>query len=141
MVSTRFIEHNADLSPDGRYIAYQSSESGQIEVYVAAFPGPGVKRQISSGGGVLPQWRGDGTELYFLAPDDTLMAATVASTESTFDVTGIRPLFKTRRKLLQNGTGYPYAVSADGMRFLINTTPEPRASEPLTVVLDWTAGL
>jgi hypothetical protein len=57
------------------------------------------------------------------------------------DVTAIRPLFKTRRKLLQNATGYPYAVSGDGTRFLINTTPEPQAAEPLTVVLNWTEGL
>jgi eukaryotic-like serine/threonine-protein kinase len=132
---------NGQFDRTGRWVAYQSSESGQLEVYVAAFPGPGVKRQISSGGGVLPRWRGDGKELYFVAPDDTLMAATVASSESTFDVTGVRPLFKTRRKLLQNGTGYPYAVSTDGTRFLINTTPEQQAGEPLTVVLNWTAGL
>jgi hypothetical protein len=132
---------NGQFDRTGRWVAYQSSESGQIEVYVAAFPGPGVKRQVSSGGGVLPLWRGDGKELYYLAPDDTLMAATVASTESTIDVTAVRPLFKTRRKLLQNGTGYPYAVSADGARFLINTTSESRASEPLTIVLNWTAGL
>jgi eukaryotic-like serine/threonine-protein kinase len=132
---------NGQFDDTGRWVAYQSSESGQVEVYVAAFPGPGVKRQISSGGGVLPLWRGDGNELYYLAPDDTLMAATVASTETTIDVTGVRPLFKTRRKLLQNGTGYPYAVSGDGARFLINTTPAPRTSEPLTIVLNWPAGL
>ena len=132
---------NGQFDRSGRWVAYQSSESGPIEVYVAAFPGPGVKRQISSGGGVLPLWRGDGKELYYLAPDDTLIAATVASTELTIDVTAVRPLFKTRRKLLQNGTGYPYAVSTDGTRFLINTTPEQQASEPLTVVLNWTAGL
>jgi Tol biopolymer transport system component len=132
---------NGRFDRTGRWVAYQSSESGQIEVYVAAFPGPGVKRQISSGGGALPLWRGDGKELYYLAPDDTLMAAAVASTEATIDVTAVRPLFKTRRKLLQNGAGYPYAVSADGARFLINTTPELRASEPLTIVLNWTAGL
>ena len=132
---------NGQFDRTGRWVAYQSSESGQLEVYVAAFAGPGVKRQISADGGVLPRWRDDGKELYFLAPDDTLMAATVASTESTIDVTAIRPLFKTRRKLLQNATGYPYAVSADGTRFLINTTPEPPAREPLTVVLNWTAGL
>ena len=131
---------NGKFDRTGRWVAYQSSESGQPEVYVAAFAGPGVKRQISVGGGVVPLWRGDGRELYYLAPDGTLMAAAVASSESTVDVTGIRPLFKTRRKLLQT-TGYPYAVAADGGRFLINTTPEQQASAPLTVVLNWTAGL
>ena len=56
-------------------------------------------------------------------------------------MTGTHPLFTTRRKLLQNGSGYPYDVSADGARFLINTTPEETASTPLTVVLNWMAGL
>jgi Tol biopolymer transport system component len=139
--SQRGLMINGQFDRTGRWIAYQSSESGQIEVYVAAFPGPGVKRQISTGGGVLPRWRDDGKELFYLAPDDTLLAASLASTESTIDVTGIRPLFKTRRKLLQSGTGYPYDVSDDGTRFLINTTPERRESEPLAVVLNWSAGL
>ena len=132
---------NGQFDRTGRWVAYQSSESGANEVYVAAFAGPGVKRQISAGGGVLPLWRGDGKELYYLAPDGTLMAATVTGTESTFDVTSIRPLFKTRRKLLQNATGYPYAVFGNGTRFLINTTPEQRISDPLTVVLNWPAVL
>jgi eukaryotic-like serine/threonine-protein kinase len=132
---------NGRFDRTGRWVAYQSSESGQLEVYVAAFAGPGVKRQISAAGGVLPLWRRDGREIYYLAPDGMLMAATVASTEATVDVTGIRPLFKTRRKLLQNATGYPYAVAADGTRFLINSTAEQQSTAPLTVVLNWTAGL
>jgi Tol biopolymer transport system component len=132
---------NGRFDRTGRWVAYQSSESGQLEVYVAAFAGPGVKRQISTGGGVLPLWRGDGREIYYLAPDGTLMAAIVASTESTIDVTGVRPLFKTRRKLLQNATGFPYAIAADGTRFLINSTAEQPRASPLTVVLNWTAEL
>jgi hypothetical protein len=132
---------NGQFDRSGRWIAYQSSESGPVEVYVAAFPGPGVKRQVSTSGGVLPRWRADGRELYYLAPDGTLMGATVTSTGSTFDVAAIRPLFKTRRKLLQNGAGYPYDVTADGSRFLINTTPDGGPPAPLTVVLNWTSGL
>jgi Tol biopolymer transport system component len=136
---TMFIHGQFD--PTGHWIAYQSNETGSVEVYVAAFPGPGVKRQISTDGGQLPRWRSDGKELFYLAPDNTLMSATIRSTESTFEVTSIYPLFRTRRKLLQNGAGYPYDVSADGTRFLINTTPEAIASTPLTVVLNWMAGL
>jgi Tol biopolymer transport system component len=132
---------NGQFDSTGRWVAYQSSESGEMEVYVAAFPGSGVKRQISTDGGALPRWRGDGRELYYLAPDDTLMAATVTSTESSFDVVGIRPLFRTRRKLLQNGAGSPYDVTGDGRRFLINTRAQDNPSAPLTVVLNWTAGL
>jgi len=69
------------------------------------------------------------------------MAATVASTESTLDVAAIQPLFKTRRKLLQNGAGAPYDVTGDGRRFLVNTRPEESGPAPLTIVLNWTAGL
>ena len=132
---------NGQFDPTGHWIAYQSNETGSLEVYVAAFPGPGVKRQISTDGGLLPRWRSDGKELFYLAPDNTLMSATIRSTASTFDVTSVRPLFRTRRKLMHNGAGYPYDVSAEGNRFLINTTPEETTSTPLTVVLNWMAGL
>jgi Tol biopolymer transport system component len=132
---------NGQFDRTGRWVAYQSGESGQLEVYVAAFPGAGVKRQVSKGGGMLPRWRADGGELYYLAPDATLMAATVTSTESTLDVAAIQPLFKTRRKLLQNGAGAPYDVTEDGRRFLVNTRPEESGPAPLTIVLNWTAGL
>jgi Tol biopolymer transport system component len=132
---------NGQFDRTGRWVAYQSGESGQLEVYVAAFPGSGVKRQVSKGGGTLPRWRADGRELYYLAPDATLMAAAVTSTESTFDVAAIQPLFKTRRKLLQNGAGAPYDVTGDGRRFLVNTRPEGSGPAPLTIVLNWTAGL
>jgi Tol biopolymer transport system component len=132
---------NGQFDRTGRWVAYQSGESGQLEVYVAAFPGAGVKRQVSTGGGVLPRWRVDGRELYYLAPDATLMAATVTSTASTFDVAAIQPLFKTRRKLLQNGAGAPYDVTGDGRRFLVNTRPDESDPAPLTIVLNWTAGL
>jgi serine/threonine protein kinase/Tol biopolymer transport system component len=132
---------HAQFDPTGRWVAYESNEAGKREVYVAAFPGPGVKRQISADGGVLPRWRRDGRELFYITPDDSLMSAAVRSNPSAFDVTDIHALFRTRRKLLQNGSGYPYDVSADGTRFLINTTPEETASTPLTVVLNWMAGL
>jgi Tol biopolymer transport system component len=67
------------VSPDGRWVAYNSLESGSLEVYVAAFPSFPQKRQLSAGGGAHPQWRGDGRELYYLAPDRRLMAVDVRS--------------------------------------------------------------
>jgi len=103
--------------------------------------GPSGQLPISTAGGRDPTWRADGRELYYLAPDATLMAATVTSTESTFDVAAIQPLFKTRRKLLQNGAGAPYDVTGDGRRFLVNTRLEEIGPAPLTIVLNWTAGL
>ena len=67
------------VSPDGRWVAYNSLESGSLEVYVAAFPSFPQKRQLSAGGGAQPQWRGDGKELYYLAPDRKLMDVDVRS--------------------------------------------------------------
>ena len=125
------------FSPDGRWVVYSSSESGRSEIYVAPFPGPGGKWQISSDGGSAPRWRRDGTEIFYLAPDFKLMAAVVNGKGASFEVGAVKPLFQTRTF----GFHYSYAVSADGQRFLINTSPEQEASAPITVVLNWTAGL
>jgi Tol biopolymer transport system component/predicted Ser/Thr protein kinase len=134
---TRFIVVFGQFSPDGRWLVYNSTESGRSEIYVAPFPGPGGKWQVSPSGGSWPRWRHDGTEIFYLAPDNKLMAATVNGKVSSFEVGAIRPLFQTR----SYGLRYSYVVSADGQRFLINSAPEQKASAPITVVLNWTAGL
>jgi serine/threonine protein kinase/Tol biopolymer transport system component len=127
----------SQFSPDGRWVAYVSNESGRNEVYVAPFPGADGKWQISTAGGIRPRWRRDGSEIFYLAPDDKLMAAAVNAKGSSFDVDAVKPLFQTRA----TATRYSYDVSADGQRFLINTTPEQTTSAPITIVLNWTAGL
>ena len=137
-VNTQFGENFGQFSPDGRWVAYMSSESGRNEIYVAPFPGPGGKWQISTAGGELPRWRRDGAEIFYFAPDGGLMAATVNGKGSSFEVGAVKPLFQARPVI---GQRYPYAVSADGQRFLINTLPEQSASAPITVVLHWIAGL
>ena len=126
------------FSPDGRWLAYVSDESGRPEVYVAPFPGPGGRWQISTGGGAYPRWRRDGAEIFYLALDRKLMVAGVNSQGSRLDVGAVRPLFETR---CAGGTRYCYDVSADGQRFLIITAPEQTASTPITVVVNWSAGL
>jgi Tol biopolymer transport system component len=136
-LQTQFNERYGQFSPDGRWVAYFSNESGKYEVYVAPFPGPGGKWQISTGGGSFPRWRRDGTEIFYLAPDNKLMAAAVDGKAGTFEVGVVKPLFQTR----VTGSRYEYDVSADGQRFLINTAPVQAASAPITVVLNWTAGL
>ena len=108
------------------------------EIYVAPFPGPGGKWQISTAGGTLPRWRHDGTEIFYLTPDNRLMAAAVNGKGASFEVGAVKPLFATR---IATGGSYQYDVSADGQRFLINTAPEQATSAPITVVLNWTAGL
>jgi serine/threonine protein kinase/Tol biopolymer transport system component len=138
-LNTKFNEHYGQFSPDGRWVAYVSDESGRNEVYVAPFPGAGGKWQISTTGGLLPRWRHDGTEIFYLDPyDNKLMAAAVNGKGGSFDVGTVKPLFET---YLVAGSRYAYDVSADGQRFLINTILEQTTSGPITVVLNWTAGL
>ena len=137
-MATQFGETSGQFSPDGRWIAYRSNESGRFEVYVAPFPGPGGKWQVSTAGGDLPRWRRDGSEIFFLSLDNRLMAAAVNGRGSDFQVGAVKPLFQTRAVL---GLRYPYGVSPDGQRFLFNTQPEQSVSAPITVVLNWTASL
>ena len=118
-------------------MTYQSDESGKTEVYVAPFPGPGGKWQVSVAGGTFPRWRRDGGEIYYLAPDSKLMVAAVNGKSATFEVGAVKPLFELRPA----GGGYRYDVSLDGQRFLVNALPEQAASAPITVVVNWTAGL
>ena len=85
-LESSFVETRGQFSPDGRWIAYASNESGQLEIYVARFPEPGERRRVSTAGGLWPRWRRDGTELVYLAPDNTLTAATVNGEGATFEV-------------------------------------------------------
>ena len=136
-IQGRFNEFGGQLSPDGRWVAYRSNESGTNEIYVAPYPGPGGKRQVSTAGGTSPRWRRDGTEIFYLSPNRQLMAAAVNGKGAGFEVGDVKPLFQTRTPLINN----PYDVAPDGQRFLINTLPEQMASAPITVVVNWTAGL
>ena len=93
---TTFVESQGQFSPDGRWMAYMSNESGRQEVYVRPFPGPGDKWLVSSAGGGWPRWRRDGREIFYLARDGTLMAVSVDAAGSSFVVGAGRPLFKVR---------------------------------------------
>jgi Tol biopolymer transport system component len=135
--SAEFESAAAAFSPNGRFIAYSSDESGRSEVYVQPFPLTGEKWMISSGGGDLPLWRDDGKELFFLTEDGRIMSAEIKS-DGAFDSVVTKPLFQVDMK---RATGYPYAVSPDGSRFLINTPAEASTPAPMTVVLNWPATL
>jgi serine/threonine protein kinase/Tol biopolymer transport system component len=136
-LQTPFNEYDGQFSPDGRYVLYVSDESGKDDVYVTPFPGPGGKWQISTAGGTFPRWRRDGTEIFYLAPDNKLMAAAVNGKGSSFEVGAAKPLFEARAL---DPTRNRFAVSADGQRFLMNSAPQT-TSAPITVVLNWAAGL
>ena len=135
--STAFDQGGATFSPNGRFIAYTSNESGRFEVYVQTLPVSGEKWLISSGGGFLPLWRDDGKELFYLTEDGKLMSAEI-QTEGAFASDVPKQLFQTEIKLI---AGYPYAVAPGGARFLVNTPAEANNPAPMTVVLNWTATL
>jgi Tol biopolymer transport system component len=129
-------ENYARFSPDGRWIAYTGDESGQPQIYVVPFPGPGGKWQVSAAGGSFPKWRGDGRELFYLAPDGKMMSVAVDGTTAAFRSEAPRALFQAP---VASFVGYQYAVTKDGRRFLVNTAvPAPL---PVTVVSDWTLTL
>ena len=144
-LNTSFDEREGHFSPDGRWVAYVSNESGRPKVYVQPFPGPGGKWQVSSGGGIDPRWRGEGKELYYIAPDGKLMAAPIQAAGETLEAGTPAALFQTR--IVGGGTGMgpgtseQYAVAPDGQRFLINVTAEEASASPITIVLNWTASL
>ena len=133
-LQTPFYEHQSRISPDGKWMAYSSNESGRQDVYVTAFPSPGRKWPVSTDGGGFPIWRRDGRELFYRAADGTLMAVPVAS-GSDFAPGAPIPLFKPQANLGALGLGTFYDVAPDG-RFLVNVFVE-RTSPPATVVLNW----
>jgi hypothetical protein len=136
-VKDRVSQGNGQFSPDGRWVAYQSKESGGYEIYIAPFSGPGGKHRVSPAGGVQARWRADGKELFFVAPDGQLMSAEIGITGADAKIGAVRPLFGT----LLIGNGYQYDVSADGQRFLGILPNEQAAPQPLTLLQNWTAGL
>jgi Tol biopolymer transport system component len=145
-----FIEANANqtnfrFSPDGRWGAYQSNESGSYEIYVTAFdgsgPASGGKWQISSGGGSQPRWRPGGKGVFYVSPppDNSLMAVAVTPGESAMEVGSTQKLFPIR---LPDAPRSYYQVAPDGQRFLVNMAPPSQGGPPpITVVVNWTAAL
>jgi dipeptidyl aminopeptidase/acylaminoacyl peptidase len=125
------------FSPNGRWVSYQSVESGRQEVYVTPYPGPGERTLISTSGGQDARWRGDGRELFYTAPDGNMMAVTVDGSGPSFKVIGdARRLFPFRKV----NARWSYDVTRDGQRFLV-ITADDRAPTPMSVVLNWTSDL
>ncbi len=140
-LQTEFSETNGAFSPDGRWVAYNSDESGAMEIYVRPFPPSRGKWQISTTGGGQPVWRSDGKELYYVAPDRKIMAVEVKS-GSDFSTGLPVPLFDAPVRFDGITESHSaFAVSPDGQRFLMNTIAEEAAHVPITVVVDWAAEL
>ena len=136
-LTTEFNEGvGAQFSPDGHWVAYTSNESGQQEVYVASFPKPDRKWPVSTSGGLLPRWRGDGRELfYFEAGNSRMMAAEVTNDGAALRVGTVRPLFNVRPA----GGRKFWDVAPDGQRFLVNTALAAPDEAPLTLLFNWAA--
>jgi len=138
-------ERAGEFSPDGRWIAYESNESGRFQIHVRPFPTSGGTWEVSTTGGTQPRWRHDGKELYYVAPDARLMAVSLTATADgqTLDASPPVPLFPTRLASgvgVAPGGGSQYVVAPDG-RFLLNAVVDEASASPITVVLNWAAGL
>jgi Tol biopolymer transport system component len=134
VVRTSFRELTARLSPDGKWIAFVSDESGEHEVYVQPFPGPGEKRRVSRGGGYYPEWRGDGGELYYVTADNAIVATEIRS--------GNRIEFGAQVTLFTDTGIIDYDVAHDGEHFLVNSAlPQSAASRPeVLLLMNWSVG-
>jgi Tol biopolymer transport system component len=130
-------EQAGQFSPDGRFVAYSSGESGREEVYVVTFPVPGGKWQVSQDGGSEPRWSRDGKELFYVDRENRIVAVEVAAAASGFETGVVRPLFQ----LHGAGGSWRYDVSPDGSRFLVVVPAEREASLPVTLMANWTAAL
>ncbi len=136
---TRFQEYDARLSPNGRWAAYVSEESGRPEIHLQPFPVPGEKVVISTNGGSTPRWRNDGKELFYLASDDKVMSVPVDTT-GVFRAGAPKALFQART----HGQSSPFIVkmeaSGDGQRFLVNRASAVDTT-PITVLVNWLSAL
>ena len=142
---TRFLtsngsETNGQISPDGKWVAYASDESGNWEIYVTSFPSAAGKWQVSRGGGTEPRWRGDGKEIFYIGPGGMLMAVP-ANGESTFATGTPAPLFQIHGRAPISSTDiFTYDAAKDGKRFLVNRYVKPEHVAPLTILLHVQSG-
>jgi len=142
LANSAFNEAQGQVSPDSRWLAYASDESGEYEIYVRPFPpgdGRTGKSLVSSAGGVEPRWRGDGKELFYIGPDTRLMAVDITA-GAAFQAGVPHALFATQVTVRTNNS-FRYDVTRDGQRFLMVVPTAGVAAAPATVVLNWEAGL
>ena len=138
-LTTPFHEGPSQFSPDGKWIAYTSDESGRNEVYVQGFPASGSKWQVSSKGGDWVRWR-KGQELFYVAPDRTVMSVVVLPASGSLEFRAPSALFALPATFGSNNT-YPYDVMPDGQRFLALAPATDAEDPPMTVIVNWRAEL
>jgi len=137
VVASARIGNSGAFSPDGKWVAFESDETGRFEIYVQPFPGPGPKRVVSIGGGLQPTWRPDGRELFYVAADGQLTAVALrVDPGAAIEPASPVPLFPSRiDNTLTGGVTRNYVVSKDGTRFLLNQFVETD-SAPVTLILN-----
>jgi len=137
LLQANWTVRNAQFSPNGRWMAYASDETGSMEVYVSPFPGATGKWQVSRGGGKEPRWRQDGKELFYLSAEGKMMAVAV-KTGGSFEAGPPGALFQTHtRQPISSQDMFSYDVTGDGKRFLINTKVDEPSAAPLSIILNW----
>lgn len=136
LIATNFNENHAEISPDGKWMAYVSDKNGQFDVFVTAFPSGIGEVLVSPGGGTVPRWSKDTRELFYLSPDRKLMRANVRAAGGTFEVDNPTPLFQTEA---DQGPGPQFIVTNDGKRFLVNSEIPSTDPPTLNVVFNWQA--
>jgi Tol biopolymer transport system component len=132
---TSAADSDARLSPDGKWIIFTSTESGQKEIRLASFPSDSKDIQVSVAGGTFPFWSADGSEMFYLGPDNQLMAIPFFAEGAQIHLGPVRALFQTKAK----PTASAIDVSRDGQRFLVNSQVD--GSRSLSVILNWSSGL
>ncbi len=140
LVATPSDDRDGQFSPDGRWIAYESGETGRPQIYLQPFPGPGPKVPVSTDGGSQVRWRRDGKEIFYIAPDQSLMAVPIDTAAGASGVGTPKPLFKTSIAPIRTISRQQYVVAPDGKRFLIVTTDDTPVP-PLTLILNWKGGV
>jgi hypothetical protein len=126
-------EFQAQFSPDGRFVAYVSNQTGRQEVFVTTYPPSSARWQVSQKGGVQPRWSRDGRELFFMDPENYLVAVEVEKSAAGFQMGASRPLFQ-----FYASTGFwRYDVGPDGQRFLVTAPLEEDLTSPVTLITDW----
>ncbi len=135
LVATAHNEMHPNISPDGRWIAYSSDETGRFQVYVQSVATGDRKEQVSTDGGAEPRWRGDGGELYYLNDSQMLMAVPFRDGDPGKPTA----LFQTKTPAEVNPFRQRYVPSADGRRFLVNTVDTSERPKPITVLVNWLA--
>jgi Tol biopolymer transport system component len=139
MLPSKGNQTTGQISPDGKWLAYATDDSGGWNIFVTTFPGAAGKWQVSVGGGTEPRWRGDGKEIFYLDTKGMLMAAPVGS-GPTFSIGTAQPLFRVRaRAPISNTDVFSYDVSKDGSRFIVNRYVKPSSVPPLDILLNATA--